>query len=47
MTASGAINQMEPQLRITTDFPNKPLKQGSNYKSWNDGNGFGPIRLAA
>jgi hypothetical protein len=46
-TQSGAINQIETQLRITADVSNKPLKQGQNYKCWNDGNGFGPVRLPA
>ena len=46
-TQGGAINQIEQQLRITAEVYCKPLKQGANYKCWNDGNGFGPIRLPA
>ena len=46
-TPMGSINQIETQLRITAEVSVKPLKQGMNYKCWNDGNGFGPIRLPA
>ena len=46
-TASGSINQIELQLRLTREAPSKPLKQGANYLAWNDGNAIGPIRLPA
>ena len=46
-TPSGAVNQIEMQLRITADVPVRPAKQGAHYGCWSDGNGFGPIRLPA
>ena len=44
-TSTGAVNQVETQLRITKTTPVRPIKQGPNGGAYNDGNAVGPIRL--
>ena len=41
----GCVNQLETQVRVTAKATTKPLKQGSHYGAWNDGNAIAGVRL--
>ena len=44
-TKCGCVNQLETQVRVTAKATTKPLKQGSHYGAWNDGNAIVGVRL--
>ena len=44
-TKCGCVNQLETQVRVTAKATTKPLKQGSHYGAWNDGNAIAGVRL--